>query len=418
MKTTIFKVPTLAWYGNSNLALPFPSAWQVHFCPMAGHDRRPMNAKEIQFAIKNPVGTKPIAQLAESKKEAAILFDELTRPTRVSEIVPFVLEELRLGGISEEHVRFVAALGTHGTCDRIDFAKKLGNDIVERFPVYNHNAFTNLATLGKTSRGTPVQVNREVMGCDLKIGIGCVVPHPEAGFGGGAKIIIPGVASLDTVRSIHGDLAGGLGVDTDRLHPTVGWGKVERNVLRLDMEEAARMASLDFKIDVIINGRGESTDLFAGDFIAEHREAVKAGKQVYVTKPIEEPDIVVANAFAKANQAVVAAQSTVVKMKKNGTLVIVANAPDGQGTHYLFGKFGKKLGGPLYSPTPSKYKKVIIYSQYKVPDPFLPIVENDDAIYTKEWSEVLEILRTMHPGRPNVALYPNADIQMSPDAIE
>ena len=418
MTVSIFQVPTLAWYGNSNLTLQFPSEWQVHFCPMAGHYRPAISVKQIGYAIRNPVGTKTIAQLAEHRKEAVIIFDDMTRPTHASEVVPFVLEQLRLGGITEEHVRFVAALGAHGACDRIDFAKKLGDDIVERFPVYNHSAFTNLVALGKTSRGTPVEVNAEVMACDLKIGIGCVVPHPDAGFGGGGKIIIPGVASLEAIRFNHGNVGGVQGLDMDTLNPTVGWGKFERNILRLDIEEGARMASLDFKIDVIVNGRGESTYAFAGDFIAEHRQAAKVGKEVYVTKGAEDPDIVVANTFAKANEAVLAALSPVVKMKNNGTLVIVANAPDGQVTHYLVGKFGRRIGGPLYAPTPSKFKRIIVYSQYSVPDPFLPIAEKGEVIYTKEWTEVLEMLRTMHHDRPKVALCPNADIQITPNEIE
>lgn len=385
---------------------------------MTGHDRRHMDAEQIQYALRNPVGSRTITQLAKRKKEAVVLFDDLTRPTRASEIVPFVLEQLKLGGITEEHVRFVAALGAHGACDRIDFAKKLGEDIVERFPVYNHSPFTNLATLGRTARGTPVQVNAEVMDCDLKIGIGCVVPHPDAGFGGGGKIIIPGVAGFDTVRFNHGSIGGLVGLGMDTLHPTIGWGKVEQNVLRLDLEEGARMASLDFKIDVIINGRGESTDLFAGDFIAEHREAVKVGKDVYGTTPLDEPDIVVANTFAKANEAVLAVLTPVAKMKKGGTLVVIANAPDGQATHYLVGKFGKNVGGPLYSAAPLKFKKVIVYSQYSVPDPFVPIAEKGDVIYTKDWNEVLEILQTAHPGTPKVAVYPNADIQITPETPE
>ena len=165
-------------------------------------------------------------------------------------------------------------------------------------------------------------------------------------------------------------------------------------------------------MDTLINGYGDTTDIFVGDFVAEHRAAVELGRKIYATETVENADIVVANTYTKANEAGLATQSTVSKVKKDGTLVVIANAPDGQVTHYLFGKFGRKSGGPLYAPSCPAFSRIIIFSPYKIADPFLPIAEQDSVIWSKEWSEVIEILKTAHPGHPTVAVYPHAEIQI------
>jgi len=108
----------------------------------------------------------------------------------------------------------------------IDFTKKLGADVMGRFPVYNHNPYENCTSVGPSPQGIPMQFNAEVMMCDLKIGIGSIVPHPMSGFGGGSKIILPGVASITTIDLNH-----------TRLGPseTTGIGKYEGNILKSDM---------------------------------------------------------------------------------------------------------------------------------------------------------------------------------------
>jgi nickel-dependent lactate racemase len=411
------QVPQLLWYGNTMLNLQFPSEWRVHYCPMKGHARQRIGPDGIKEALRNPIGSKTIGQMARQKKEAVILFDDTSRPTRAAEIVPCIIEELNADGISNDHIRFVCALGGHGTSSRIDFVKKLGEDIVEEFPVYNHNAFSNLTDLGMTKLGTPVQINSEVMGCDLKIGLGSVVPHPGSGFGGGAKIILPGVASIESMAHNHGKVGGismstFFGVDSTSEKLSVGWGKVEANPMRSDQEEAARMASLDIKVDAVINGYGETSDVFVGDFVDEHRAAAKIARGVYATETVNNADIVVSNAYAKASDATLATQSSVIGLKENGTLVVIVNAPEGQVTHYLVGKFGKKSGGPLYAPYLPKYSRMIVFSQYKVKDPLTPIGEQESVIWTSEWSEVIELLKSTHPGKPTVAVYPYADMQV------
>ena len=117
------RVPQLAWYGDTELELQFPASWNVTTCHMAGEHAPKLNDEKIREAFANPIGTKPLRELAQGKKEAVIIFDDITRPTKVSELIPYVLQELASAGISDDSIRFISALGAHGAMNRIDMAK-------------------------------------------------------------------------------------------------------------------------------------------------------------------------------------------------------------------------------------------------------------------------------------------------------
>jgi len=398
--------------------LTFPDDWEVFRYSMAGYDKPRLASEKIKFAFEKPIGTSTIRELARNRKEAVIIFDDMTRGTQVAQLVPHVLNELKEGGITDGHIRFIMALGVHGTRHRIDFVKKLGKDVVERYPVYNHNAFQSFKNLGKTSRGVPIQVNKEVAKCDLKIGIGSIVPHPMTGFGGGSKIVLPGVVSMKTIYCNHCVL-GGYGPGGVP-HPSTGLGIDEDNILFLDMEEAAQMAELDVKIDAIMNERRETVGLFVGDPIDEYKEALGVAKNHYLTKPAKEVDVVVANAYTKANESTLAMWTSTASLKEGGTMVLISNTPEGQVTHYLYGKFGKKLGGRGWRPKApySKIGKFIVYSPYMEVDPFLPIWSTEKILWIKTWAEVLKELKVSHKGNVKVAVYPCAEIQYPPGGLK
>ena len=216
---------------------------------------------------------------------------------------------------------------------------------MQRFPVYNHNPYENCTYLGDTSRGTPVRLNSEVMSCDLKIAVGCIVPHPTAGFGGGAKIMV-GISHVDTIYANHHDVGGRSRPTPESpmgsLHPSLGLGKVEGNVLRADLEEIGRMAGIDCIVNVVVNAKRESVGVFVGDLIAAHREGAKMAREVYRTKSKGGFDVVVLNAFSKANEASIVLSATQKLLKaQGGDAVIICNTPEGQICHYMSRSFGQ-----------------------------------------------------------------------------
>ena len=246
--SAIVRLPQLAWYGDNTIEIDFPSSWDVTVCRSGGEEAAALDGDAFRKAFANPIGTSTIRELARGKKRVAILFDDACRPTPVADILPYVLDELSHAGIEDDDVRFIAALGAHGAMDGVALRKKLGDDVMARFLVYNHNPYELCTPLGTTSRGTPVAINTEVMRCDLKIGIGAIMPHLLTGFSGGPKIILPGVAAIETIGVNHNKWGGPGRTDI---------GHDEGNVLKADMDEAARMAGLDVKIDVLLNLRRE-----------------------------------------------------------------------------------------------------------------------------------------------------------------
>jgi nickel-dependent lactate racemase len=285
-RTQTVSLRQMPWYGDTEFDIAFPDSWDVSVCRMRGAEARPLEDTEIRQAFASPIGTETIRELARDKREVVIIFDDMSRPTPVADLVPYVLEELAAAGIPDDNIRFIGAPGSHGTMNAIDFRKKLGDEVVGRFLVFNHNPYENCTYLGKTSRGTPVEINREVMSCDLKLGIGCIVPHPLNGFGGGGKIILPGVASLETIHVNHSTFAPS---------PLCGIGECHNNPFKQDVDETARMAGLDVKIDAILNLKREIAALFVGDPTREHDEGVKVARQHFATEMRGDNDIVVAN---------------------------------------------------------------------------------------------------------------------------
>lgn len=404
-------LPQLGWHNRGEVEYPLPEQWRIETCNMTGFDRPALKSEAIQQLINSPIGTQRIRELAKGKRQVVILFDDMARITRTYDFIPQILEELAEAGITDENIRFVCATGCHGALTRIDFVKKLGKNVLERFPVYNHNPFGNCVFVGKTKTfGTDVFINEEVMKCDLKIAIGGVVPHPMSGFGGGGKIILPGVASFNTTRHNHHVALNELPMGT------VGMGIFDENLARLDIEEAATLAGLDFIVNALFNQYGETVNAFAGALKPAYAAAIAESKKHYFTPPVHDKDMVITNAYIKANEAVTSLNIAYTAIgKSGGDIVLIANEPAGQVVHYLLGAFGCKSCGPEYKArkVPQKVNKIIIYQPH--PDLASRIVfpVSDKVIFKQVWSDVLKILEEDYLGTANVAVFPNGEIQFT-----
>lgn len=406
------KLPQLAWHGTKELRLSLLDSWQVEVCNMAGYNRPAMTDDQIKAAITHPIGAPRIRDLARGKKEVAILFDDMSRVTRVAQIVPVVLDELAEAGVPDSRIRFIAALGCHSAMDRFDFTKKLGEEILSRFPVYNHNPFDNCVYIGTTSYGTEVFINTEVMKCELKIGIGSIVPHIMTGFGGGAKILMPGVASIETIEAFHRLDIKTKQEDPDK--PVTGMGIFEHNPLRLDMGEAAILAGLDVKIDCIVNMWGETVAVFAGSPTQAYAAGVEEAKAHYLTPKVKDKDIVIANTFAKVNESESGLITTLPAVNhKGGDIILICNAPEGHAVHYLMGPFGKSIGGRLRLQIglPPYVNHLIIFNEYPDIASLGYFEETDKILLMNKWDDVLKLLKEFHGADAKVVVYPNAEIQ-------
>lgn len=410
---SLIRLPQLAWYEPKELKLPLPDSWQVEVYNMAGFNRPAMKPDEIKAAIANPIGSPPIKELARGKSEVVILFDDMTRVTRTYEIIPFVLEELAEAGIPDNRIQFICASGAHMAWDRTWFEKKLGREVMARFPVYNHNPFNNCTYVGTTSYGTALYINAEVMKCDLKIAIGWVVPHPNTGFGAGGKIILPGVSSIETMEAFHRKQD-----EFTQRYPdkqVAGMGIFDDNPMRLNVEEACALVGLDIKIDVIVNMWGETVALFAGAPKPTYQAAVRQAKTHYLTPQTKGENIIIANTFAKANESMLVGLHTAFRALSSdgGDVVLISNAPDGQVTHYLMGSFGRTTSGnlKLEAKIPQNVNRVIVYTEYPDVTGRDYIEKSDKVSFVDNWDDALEALQQSHRAENRVAVLPNVEIQ-------
>ncbi len=378
---------------------------------MGGHNAARLTPRKIRAAFDNPIGSPRLSELAKGKKKAAVIFDDISRPTRVADLMPYVFNELQSADIPDEAIRFVCASGAHGAHSYHDFRKKLGAEIMDRFPVYNHNIYENCTYVGQTSQRTKLSVNSEVMGCDLKIGIGSVIPHPQSGFGGGGKIVLPGVASIESIEAFH-KLE--IAARENGRGNTVGPGNYLENPMVNDFNEAARIIGLNFKIDTVVNGSAEPCAVFTGEPEAEYFETVKFAARHYATKPVKGVDVAVVNTYGKGSEAVVGLiMGMQLLMERGGDLVLIMDCPAGQVVHYLLGSFGKEVRGRLFSAInfrlPWIKKFVLLSPQYeKSATDWIAI---PDTIRARTWPEALATLRDDYPNGARVAVIPDGTIQ-------
>lgn len=402
-----FTLPQLLWYDKMNLEITFPKEWNVTYHPSVGADATPLSAEAMAERVKNPIGIEPIRERAKGCKEVVIVFDDFTRATPVGTIAQYVLEELFRAGVSDNRIRFLCALGAHGAHDLNMLRKKLGSDIIARFPVYNHNCYDHCTHLGDTTQGTPLIINDEYLSCDLRLAIGSVAPHIQEGFSGGGKIILPGISHIKSIEHLHTAIEG-------TKPEALGFGKHLNNPMSQDSMEAARLAGLDYKLDAILNLKGEICELMVGDPDRVFNEACEVAMDHYATEPTFDNDVVVANAYAKANEMGVSAMLGLPCVRsEGGILVFVFNAPEGQITHYVFRSFGKRYGGRRFTRRESFIPSMdlVVLTQYPERTATDWLVDPGQVAFTSTWNEVLAIIQNKYPHGGRAAIIPDATMQ-------
>jgi nickel-dependent lactate racemase len=417
MASNTVRVPQMAFFGDTELELEFPDSWKVTTQAMPGHDLPVLCDDEIRAALAHPIGSPTLRDLARGKHEAVIIFDDISRPTPIDRLWPFVVEELHAAGITDSHIRMIVAAGLHGAHSREDFRRKLGEEALRRFPVFNHNPFENCTEVGITRRGTPVQVNNEVLACDVRVGIGAIVPHGFAGYGGGPKIVLPGIVSLNTIRANHGPVL--RTIREEGKGHTLAPGHVA-NVVWQDIAETAKIARLDFKVDAILNERRGVVGLFAGDCVKMWHEGVKTAETVYKTDPALDAEVVVSNGYGKGNEVAIAAMANHIGAGVEKDMVAIATCPQGQVVHYLYGDFGDHCPGSLAirplngdrRSFPPGIRRMILLTPYPEQSAWRFYASTGKPFYqVGKWAEAMELLRQWHPDGARAAVYPDLTIQ-------
>jgi nickel-dependent lactate racemase len=278
-------------YSGGKINFTLPSGWNV----LSSRDcaNAPLvtdTVKDVERALDNPLGTLSLETLARPGMKIALLFDDMQRATPAHCAIPAILNRLNKAGVTDERVTAICARGSHPAPSTEQIAKKIGQEALQRLQgrilIHDSQSPDNVF-IGKTRRGTAVEINRFVAEADLVIGIGTCMPHPYAGYSGGCKIIMPGISSYRSIGEHHYSW---LRNKSCQLSALAGNAWYDETV------EVARMANLAFKVDFLLNETDQVIKAFAGDPVEEHKQAAEFANSIYrVTLP-KQADIVITSA--------------------------------------------------------------------------------------------------------------------------
>lgn len=375
-----------AWYGDEEVSLPIPSGWEVLLSALA--PTASLDDEAIRHALCHPIGTEPLRN--RKARSAAVVVEDMTRPTPVARILPALLTELHALGLDNDSIRFVMALGCHRQMPRQEMVKKLGAGVVGEYEVLNHDLDGEFQYGGRSSRGTPIYINRNVMAADLKILVGTVYPRGGTGFGGGAKCLVPGVAAQATIESYH-HLPGAEALDPN-------------GPMRRDVEEIARKVGVDFIVNAVLNDRREIVGLFAGDVVEAHRAAADFCKQTSLFPLVPEADVVVSNAYPfDTNLRYTWRGTWPFAYHPRAVKVLVDFSPEGTGYHQYF-----KARGKPFAVRDSGEPRWHLYSPILGPKEAYEV--HPECLFHRTWESVVRTIEELAGKKPRVAVYPHAGI--------
>jgi len=313
-------------YGAEQIELKIP---QSNLCfDLHPKEYRKINGvqEEVLSAIKNPVGCNLLQEIVKPQDEVVIIADDNTRLTPVNIIIPVLLDELNRSGVKDKNIKLIIAGGSHRPMRPNEILKRFGESVLSRVKVTPHNYEENLVDYGVTKRGTQIWINKEVVDADVRIGVGGILPHLPAGWAGGAKIVLPGVAGKDSVDQLH--LLGAC-------DPKIELGKVQTS-FREEIEEFASKIGLDFIVNCIFDQNENIIKVVAGHFVTAHRKGVEYAREVFEVECKEKADLTISSTypvdfdFFQADKGLF---SAALATKKGGEVVLVSPCYEGIGPH-------------------------------------------------------------------------------------
>ncbi|HZQ85192.1 MAG TPA: lactate racemase domain-containing protein [Acidimicrobiales bacterium] len=386
-----------AWAGDTDLPLVFPPGWAVTECPPA--DAPDIGAGGIDAAFAAPIGSPSIRDLARGARRACVVIDDLTRPTAGARLVPPVLAELNAGGIPDEAITILAGIANHRPMLGEDLRRKVGDEVLARCRVSQHLSWEGCTPLGTTSRGTPVEINAAFMAADVRILVGSIIPHAGTGFSGGAKLLMPGIASIGAAEAFH------------RGPAMQGRYDVVETEARLDAEEAARLAGVSAIVNSVPTSRMGIAGLVVGDVVAAHRAGVAIAQSVFATHAPANADVAVLSLYPKDGEflqhlTAFSPYKTAPEpiVRAGGSIVVALAATEGFGYHALFGP-GRRLAAP--NATRVRERDVVFFC----PNLYPTEVPEGTTLH-RSWDETLAWLNRKHGDAARVSVFPCATMQL------
>jgi nickel-dependent lactate racemase len=319
-------------YGSGTLRLSVPS--QYPFETLLPRSIPALNdpVSAIRAALAEPMGTPPLRKCLHPGERVAILVNDITRLVHSDVFLPILIDEMNACGIPDRDIFIVFALGLHRTLSAEERCHIVGEGIARRIALYDHDcrARENLVLLGRTSRGNEVWINRRVHEADRVVLTGEIIYHQIAGYSGGRKSLVPGVAGADTINFNHRLI----------LDPNCRPGLLEGNPAHEDLLEACQLFDPDFLLNVVLSPSGEWVRVVAGHYDLAHRAGCATVDQLCRIPIGEAYDMVLASAGGfpldiDLRQAHKGMENAARALRSGGVLIYFAECPDGTGSRLI-----------------------------------------------------------------------------------
>jgi len=330
-------------YGRSGLGIHLPDEADVTVIESRFVPGVTDPTAALQAALRQPIGTAPLRDLVPADATVALIFSDITRPTPNHLILPVILDEL--SHVPVENIVLCNALGTHRPNTEAELSQMLGADLVKKYRIEQNNCFdpSTQVYLGKSALGHDQWINRVYMEADVKILTGFIEPHFFAGFSGGGKAVMPGMAGQQTVLGNHDARMIGNRNST--------WGVTIGNPIWEEAREIALQTKPTFLLNVTLNKDKAITGVFAGELAQAHDRGIEFVRGSAMM-PVAEPfDIVITTNSGypldmNLYQAVKGMSAAEQVVREGGSIIIAAECSDGIPDHGLYGQLLREAGNP------------------------------------------------------------------------
>lgn len=348
-------------YGRTGLELELPDSVRV----IRGAEETPLDRplEAIARALEEPIDAAPLRSLVRPDHRVAIVHSDITRATPNALLLPPLLAALERAGVDDANITLVNATGMHRAQTDEELRAMLGEDLVRRYRRVQHDARdpSMLVRAGRTFSGNELWINRAWMEADFRIATGFIEPHFFAGYSGGPKAVLPGIAGESSILYNHR----ASNID----HPRATWGVTDGNPVWEEMAEAARLARMDYLVNVTLDAKKRVTGVFAGDPVSAHRAGC-AHVRNFAMAAVDAPfDIVIASNSGypldqNLYQAVKGMSAAAAITAYGGSIIIAAACEEGL-------------------PAGSCYEDLL--SRFRDPDSFLAALESGAVSEAEQW---------------------------------
>ncbi len=275
--------------------------------------------EEVKRALKAPINSERLKDIVAKEEDIVIITSDITRPMPSRKVLPAVIEELNNGGVPDNNITIIFALGSHRKHTEEEKKYLVGEEIYNRINCIDSDD-KNYVCLGETRNGTPVEIFKPVVDGNRVVLLGNIEYHYFAGYSGGLKAIMPGVSTKSAIQANHKRM----------VEEEAKTGNIDTNPVRQDIEEAAELVNVDYIVNVVLDEKKEIVKAVCGHPIDAHREGCKFLDALYKVQIDKKADIVITSPGGYPKdlnlyQAQKALDNAKHAVKENGIIIFVAS---------------------------------------------------------------------------------------------